>query len=411
MSKDIRRMVADLENNILSGLVLVVLVLMFVLGFRNALFVGLAIPFSMLLTFVAIQLSGTTLNMIVLFSLVLAVGMLVDNAVVVIENIYRHIQEGKPPLEAASAGTREVGAAIVVSTLTTVGAFFPLLFWPGVVGDFMFYLPLTVSIALAASLTVGLHGQPGAGRDLHAGGRGRRSGGEALGERPAAASRRLARLDRFARLYRRSLVWRSTTGRWWSAAPSALFVGVVFCSAPSTTASSSSPRPSRNQILVDVETAARHPARADRRHGARASRRRWRDLPDLEVMAAGAGSGSQSTSARRAATGPGAAHPRPARPQGPPQSSFLTMDRCASGPPGSRGDGRGRAAGGGAAGRRPAVDRDAGDDFATLGAIAARIQEAIADVPGLVSLDSTTSTSRGRRSSSTSTAPRRRGWA
>ena len=153
-SKDIRRMVADLENNILSGLVLVVVVLMFVLGFRTALFVGLSIPFSMLLTFVAIQLSGTTLNMIVLFSLVLAVGMLVDNAIVVIENIYRHIQEGKPPLTAASFATREVGSAIAVSTFTTVGAFFPLLFWPGVVGDFMFFLPLTVSIALLASLAV-----------------------------------------------------------------------------------------------------------------------------------------------------------------------------------------------------------------------------------------------------------------
>ena len=128
----------------------------FALGFRNALLVGLAIPLSMLVTFVAVQMTGTTLNMVVLFSLILAVGMLVDNAVVVIENIYRHRQEGKSAIEAARAGTHEVGSAIVVSTLTTVGAFFPLLFWPGVVGDFMQYLPLTVIIALSASLLVGL---------------------------------------------------------------------------------------------------------------------------------------------------------------------------------------------------------------------------------------------------------------
>jgi len=120
-SKDIRRMVSDLENNILSGLVLVVVVLMFVLGLRNAIFVGLAIPFSMLLTFLVLQVTGTTLNMIVLFSLVLAVGMLVDNAVVVIENIYRHMQEGRSAQEAASSATREVGGAILISSFRAPG--------------------------------------------------------------------------------------------------------------------------------------------------------------------------------------------------------------------------------------------------------------------------------------------------
>ena len=153
-SKDIRTMVADLENNILSGLLLVVAVLMFALGFRNALLVGLAIPLSMLLTFLLLQLLGVTLNMIVLFSLVLAVGMLVDNAIVIIENIYRHMQEGKGGVAAAGAAVREVGTAVLVSTLTTVGAFFPLLFWPGVTGDFMYYLPVTVSLVLTASMVV-----------------------------------------------------------------------------------------------------------------------------------------------------------------------------------------------------------------------------------------------------------------
>ena len=124
------------------------------LGLRQSLFVGVAIPFSMLITFVVIDISGMTLNMIVLFSLVLALGMLVDNAVVVVENIYRHVQEGESPKVASAKATREVGGAIFVSTLTTLAAFSPLLFWPGIVGDFMVYMPITVSIALAASLLV-----------------------------------------------------------------------------------------------------------------------------------------------------------------------------------------------------------------------------------------------------------------
>jgi len=160
LSEDVATMVHDLENNILSGLVLVVLVLMFALGFRNSLFVGVAIPFSMMLAFVVLQLAGITLNNVVLFSLVLAVGMLVDNAVVVIENNYRHMQEGQPRIPSALNGTHEVGAAILVSTLTTVAAFGPLLFWPGVVGDFMVYMPITVSIVLVASLLVALTVNP-----------------------------------------------------------------------------------------------------------------------------------------------------------------------------------------------------------------------------------------------------------
>ena len=154
LSRDIRIQVKDLENSILSGLLLVLLVLMFALGLRNAFFVALAIPFSMLITFLVIQWVGVTLNMVVLFALVLAVGMLVDNAVVVIENIYRHLQGGLPRLMAASVGTREVGGAIAVSTFTTLGAFAPLISWPGVIGDFMSYLPWTVSLALLASLVV-----------------------------------------------------------------------------------------------------------------------------------------------------------------------------------------------------------------------------------------------------------------
>ena len=155
-SKQIRRMVNELENNILSGLILVVVVLMAFLGFRNSFFVAIAIPLSMLISFIGIQLMGYTLNMIVLFSLILMLGMLVDNAVVIVENIYRHREQGATPVAAAVTGTAEVTLPVVASTITTLCAFAPMLIWPGVVGDFMSYLPVTLMIGLAASLFVAL---------------------------------------------------------------------------------------------------------------------------------------------------------------------------------------------------------------------------------------------------------------
>ncbi len=156
MSNEIDKMVADLENSILTGLILVLLVVFFSMGFRNALIVSTAIPLSMFITFFAIKLMGMTLNMIVLFSLVLAVGMLVDNAIVIVENIFRHRQEGKDRITASIAGTREVMWAVIASAATTIAAFLPLVFWPGMVGEFMSYLPKTVIIALSASLFVAL---------------------------------------------------------------------------------------------------------------------------------------------------------------------------------------------------------------------------------------------------------------
>lgn len=155
-SEDIRMMVKDLENNIVSGLILVILVLFFFLGVRNAFFVGIAIPLSMLISFVAISLMGLTLNMIVLFSLILALGMLVDNAIVIVENIYRHRQEGQSQTRGALEGTGEVAWPVVTSTLTTLCAFAPMIFWPGIMGEFMKYLPITLIITLFSSLFVGL---------------------------------------------------------------------------------------------------------------------------------------------------------------------------------------------------------------------------------------------------------------
>ncbi|WP_028579939.1 efflux RND transporter permease subunit [Desulfogranum japonicum] len=155
-AKDIDLMVADLENNILSGLVLVVVVIFFAMGMRNALLVSAAIPFSMLLSFIVLYVMGVTLNMVVLFSLTLALGMLVDNAIVIIENIYRFMEQGATRVEAAMKATSEVAYPVIGSTLTTLAAFSPMLFWPGIMGEFMSYLPLTLIVTLSSSLFVAL---------------------------------------------------------------------------------------------------------------------------------------------------------------------------------------------------------------------------------------------------------------
>ena len=153
---DTRNMVADLENNILSGLVLVVIVIFFAMGFRNALLVSMSIPFSMLLSFTVLYLMGITLNVVVLFGLTLALGMLVDNAIVIIENIYRYMQQGASRIEAAKKATSEVAYPIIGSTLTTLVAFSPMLFWPGIMGEYMRYLPLTLIVTLTSSLFVAM---------------------------------------------------------------------------------------------------------------------------------------------------------------------------------------------------------------------------------------------------------------
>lgn len=155
-SEDIRSMVKELENNMITGLLLVIAVIMFAMGFRNSVLVGLAIPLSMMITFLALQSLGITLNMIVLFSLILALGMLVDNGIVIVENIYRHASMGKSTTQAALEGTGEVAWPVATSTFTTVAAFFPLIFWPGVIGEFMGYLPKTLIVTLLASLLVAL---------------------------------------------------------------------------------------------------------------------------------------------------------------------------------------------------------------------------------------------------------------
>ncbi|MCP4660317.1 MAG: efflux RND transporter permease subunit [bacterium] len=383
-SKDIRQQVKDLENSILSGLLLVVVVLMFALGLRNSFFVGLAIPFSMLLTFVIIQLSGVTLNMVVLFAMVLSVGMLVDNAVVVIENIYRHMQEGADAMTAASEATREVGGAIAVSTFTTIGAFAPLFVWPGVIGDFMSYLPWTVSIALLASLVVAFSANPVICSafmrlgPVAGGGRMRRTT-DAIGATIVTGYRRLL----VRSLDHRLVVVGATL---------AVFAIVVSAFVVFNTGMEFLPTMEPNQILVDVDLAPG--ARLEKTDRVvREFERRLRDLTDLRVMASGTGGGSRNEG--YGGTGGDGGDPNLGRlsldlvdrelrerngfitlaevrelTQGLPGVT-LDVDQPEHGPP--VGD--------------PLSIEIRGEDFVTLGAIAARIRREVAGIPGLVSLD------------------------
>lgn len=155
-SVNTRNQVNNLENSIIAGVILVVLVLLFFLGIRNALFVGLAIPLSMLMGILWLYLTGVTMNIVVLFSLILALGLLVDNAIVVVENIFRFMQEGYSNADAAKYGAGEVAMPIIASTATTLAAFVPLAFWPGIMGSFMQYMPITLILVLTSSLFVAL---------------------------------------------------------------------------------------------------------------------------------------------------------------------------------------------------------------------------------------------------------------
>ncbi|MGY8932601.1 MAG: efflux RND transporter permease subunit [Flavobacteriales bacterium] len=149
--------VDDLVNNILFGIILVVTVLMFFLGFKNALFVGFAIPMSMFMSLMILNYLGYTMNTMILFGLIMGLGMLVDNGIVVVENVYRLMdEEGMPRVEAAKQGISEIAVPIIISTATTIAAFIPLGLWPGVMGEFMIYLPITLSVVLGSSLFVAI---------------------------------------------------------------------------------------------------------------------------------------------------------------------------------------------------------------------------------------------------------------
>ncbi len=155
-SKHIRNMLTDLQNNVLSAIVLVLVVVVAALGLRTAGLVGLAIPSSFLMGILALYSLGLTVNIVVLFGLILAVGMLVDGAIVVTELADRKMAEGHPRAVAYAVAAKRMSWPIIASTATTLAAFMPLLFWPGVVGEFMKFLPITLIVTLSGSLLMAL---------------------------------------------------------------------------------------------------------------------------------------------------------------------------------------------------------------------------------------------------------------
>ena len=155
-SEDVMQLISDLENSIISGMLFIVLVLVFFLGVRNALLVATAVPLSIFVGFIVLYGFGYSVNFIILFSLIIALGLLVDNSVVVVENIYRYREMGYERFEAAKLATDEVGYALIAATSTLVAAFLPMTFWPGIIGQFMGYLPTTLIIVLLCSLFVAL---------------------------------------------------------------------------------------------------------------------------------------------------------------------------------------------------------------------------------------------------------------
>lgn len=152
----IKKQLNNLENSMIISIIFVISILFFFLGTRNALIVGLAIPMSMFLSFMVLSAMGYKINMVVLFGLILALGMLVDNAIVVVENIYRFIQQGYNKFEAAKLAAGEVAVPIIASTATTLAAFIPLIFWNSIMGEFMKYMPITLIVVLTSSLFVAL---------------------------------------------------------------------------------------------------------------------------------------------------------------------------------------------------------------------------------------------------------------
>ncbi len=149
-------MLNDLVNNVATAVILVMIVILGALGSRSAGLVGVAIPGAFLSGILVIYLMGYSMNIVVLFSLIMAVGMLVDGAIVVVELAERNMKNGYSPKLAFSEAAKRMAWPITASTATTLAVFMPLLFWPGLIGSFMKYLPITLLVTLSASLFMAL---------------------------------------------------------------------------------------------------------------------------------------------------------------------------------------------------------------------------------------------------------------
>ena len=152
----VNQLLTDLQNHVLIAVILVFIVILYALSGRASLLIGLAIPSSFLMGILALGLMGYTINMIVLFSLILAVGMLVDDAIIVTEYAERRMSEGMPKEQAFEQAAKRMAGPVIAATMTRIAAFSPLLFWPGIIGDFMKYLPITLIVTLAASMAYAL---------------------------------------------------------------------------------------------------------------------------------------------------------------------------------------------------------------------------------------------------------------
>jgi multidrug efflux pump len=155
-SSRVEHQVDELSNHIIFGIVLVMIVLMFTMGLRNSLFVGAAIPLSMLMAFTILSAFGLTLNTMVLFGLVMGLGMLVDDGIVVVDNVFANMQKGMDRVSASKIGIGEIAWPVISSTATTLMAFLPFALWPGTMGKFMKYFPITLTVTLTASLFVAM---------------------------------------------------------------------------------------------------------------------------------------------------------------------------------------------------------------------------------------------------------------
>ncbi|ENA1801778.1 efflux RND transporter permease subunit [Flavobacterium psychrophilum] len=155
-SSRVEHQVDELSNHIIFGIVLVMIVLMFTMGLRNSLFVGAAIPLSMMMAFTILSAFGLTLNTMVLFGLVMGLGMLVDDGIVVVDNVFANMKKGMPRIEASKIGIGEIAWPVISSTATTLMAFLPFALWPGTMGKFMKYFPITLTVTLSASLFVAM---------------------------------------------------------------------------------------------------------------------------------------------------------------------------------------------------------------------------------------------------------------
>lgn len=155
-SSRVEHQVDELSNHIIFGVVLVMIVLMFTMGLRNSLFVGAAIPLSIFIAFTLLSALGVTMNTMVLFGLVMGLGMLVDDGIVVVDNVFANMKKGMSRIQASKIGIGEIAWPVISSTATTLMAFLPFALWPGTMGKFMMYFPLTLSVTLGASLFVAM---------------------------------------------------------------------------------------------------------------------------------------------------------------------------------------------------------------------------------------------------------------